>query len=101
MLCVMSKGRHSDGVDGDFHVLATFAQSRGIVTITQLTDTGSDDDSLRSSSASPWADSEDNFSLNSNFLVKTKLFIWWSIHSPKFLKYFVTVVCAKRNINSV
>ena len=97
----MSKGRHSDGVDGDFHVLATFAQSRGVVTITQLTDTRNDDDNFRYSSISPFASSADNFSLNSNFLVKTKLFIWWSIHSPKFLKYFVTVVCAKRNINSV
>ena len=75
MLRAMSKGRHSDGVDGDFHVLATFAQSRGVVTITQLTDTGSDD-SLRSSSTSPCAHCVDNFSLNSNFLVKTKLFIW-------------------------
>ena len=91
----MSKGRHSDGVDGDFHVLATFAQSRGVVRITQLTDTGSDD-SLHYRFVQTISD---NFSLNSNFLVKTKLFIWWSIHSPKFLKYFVTVVCAKRNIN--
>ena len=56
----MSKGRHSDGVDGDFHVLATFAQSRGVVTITQLTDTGSDG-ILRSSSLSPCAESADNF----------------------------------------
>ena len=80
----MSKGRHSDGVDGDFHVLATFAQSRGVVTITRLADTGSDD-SLRPSSTSPCADSVDKFSLNSNFLVKTKLFIWWSIYSPIFL----------------
>ena len=97
----MIKGRHIDGVDGDFHVLATFAQSRGIVTITQLTDTRNDDDSFKSSSTSPCAGSQDKFSLNSNFLFNTNLIIWWSIHSPKLLKYFVTVVCAKRNINSV
>ena len=71
----MSKGRHSDGVDGDFHVLATFAQSRGVVTITQLTDTRNDDDSFKSSSTSPCAGSADRFSLNSNVLVNTKLFI--------------------------
>ena len=61
MLCLMIKRRHSDGVDGDFHVLATFAQSREVVAITQLMDTGSDD-SLRSSSTSPCADQADKFS---------------------------------------
>ena len=59
----MIKGRHIDGVDGDFHVLATFAQSRGVVTITQLTDTRNDDDSFKSSSTSPCAGSQDKFSL--------------------------------------